>query len=180
MTYHLMIDLETMGNGPMAPIVSIGAAFVNLSADKANCCPVRYYDVVTLESELASGAVVDASTVIWWLTQSDAARSGITQGARPNTAVLSEFADWIKAGPDFEGVWGNGATFDNVITRQAFKRVGIECPWPFWADRCYRTMKAAIDVGPVERQGTHHNALDDAVTQGVHLWKIFNFLGGAK
>ncbi|EAU0288818.1 3'-5' exoribonuclease, partial [Salmonella enterica] len=27
---HLMVDLETMGNGPYAPVISIGAVFFNL------------------------------------------------------------------------------------------------------------------------------------------------------
>lgn len=31
---HLMIDLETMGNGPYAPIVSIGAVFLTLIQEK--------------------------------------------------------------------------------------------------------------------------------------------------
>lgn len=27
---HLMVDLETMGNGPYAPVISIGAVFFDL------------------------------------------------------------------------------------------------------------------------------------------------------
>lgn len=45
--------------------------------------------------------------------------------------------------------------------------VDLELPWKFWNDRCYRTVSAGF---PRRQQtGTHHNALDDAISQTKHL-----------
>jgi hypothetical protein len=37
-------------------------------------------------------------------------------------------------------VWGNGATFDNVILRASYERELIPCLWHFWNDRDVRTI----------------------------------------
>ena len=76
-----------------------------------------------------------------------------------------------------EGVWGNGASFDNVLLATAYKRLGMETPWPFWKDRCFRTMKNVCKVDH-SFEGTAHNALDDARSQAQHLIKIDAKLGG--
>jgi len=48
----------------------------------------------------------------------------------------------------------------------------MERPWYFWNDRCYRTMKSLYPQIPMERDGVHHNALDDAISQARHLMAI--------
>jgi len=66
-------------------------------------------------------------------------------------------------------VWGNGAAFDNVILASAYRQANITQPWLFWNDRCYRTVKALSPAVTMQRNGTHHNALDDAESQARHL-----------
>ena len=46
---HLMIDLETMGNKPNAPIVSIGAVFFEPSTGELGD---EFYRVVSLKSSM--------------------------------------------------------------------------------------------------------------------------------
>ena len=47
-------------------------------------------------------------------------------------------------------------------------------PWSYGKNRCYRTMKRIFGENvPLVRQGVHHNGLDDAITQAVHLQEIF-------
>lgn len=165
---HIMIDLETMGNTPDAPIVAIGAC----RFDKNGVSEDTFYQKVSLESAVESGAKMDASTVIWWMKQSDEARKEITSGKDDLWEVLCDFTAWVRSDDDLSGVWGNGAAFDNVILTQTYRRMGQKAPWPFWLDRCYRTMKSLSDVELV-RSGTHHHALDDAVTQAKHLIAIW-------
>jgi hypothetical protein len=62
--------------------------------------------------------------------------------------------------------------FDNVILRSAFAAAGLEYPVRFWADQCYRTKKNESAV-PLVREGTHHKALDDAISQAKHLQAIW-------
>ncbi len=76
------------------------------------------------------------------------------------------------------GVWGNGATFDNVLTRVAMEKCGIYVPWAFWQDKCYRTVKGAHPDIELVREGTAHKAIDDALSQAKHLIAINEAAGG--
>lgn len=163
---NVMLDLETMGNGPDAAIVAIGA----VEFDPANRVLGRtFYCNIDLESAVENGGVMDASTVQWWLRQDEAARRGLFDGTRTIHDALTEFSAWMAC-IDSEDVqvWGNGATFDNVILTQAYKRAGLWRPWSYKGDRCYRTLKALHPEKTFTRTGTHHNALDDAISQAAH------------
>ena len=164
----VMLDLETMGNGPQAAIIAIGAVEFDIQAQQIG---ERFYKVIDLESAVACGGVMDASTVLWWMKQSDAARSAFDRGGESIAAVLQQFAAWMenRAPRDDVRVWGNGAAFDNVILASAYRRNGTRQPWQFLNDRCYRTMKAQHPAVKMQRNGTHHNAVDDAESQARHL-----------
>ena len=162
---HIMIDLETMGNRPSAPIIAIGAVAFDTEGVHD-----EFYEVVDLADSVAEGAVMDPSTVLWWMQQSDEARAEFGQEGKPLGFALGDFREWIGR-HDVEGVWGNGAAFDNVILSEAYRRMGSEAPWPFWKDRCYRTVKSLSAI-KMQRSGTHHNALDDARDQARHLLDI--------
>ena len=160
-----MLDLETLGNKPGSVIVAIGAVKFNGGEITSS-----FYERVDPESCVAAGLQMDSSTVMWWLQQSEQARLEITKPGKSLKETLSAFASWIASG-DAE-VWGNGAAFDNVVLAAAYDRAGIERPWKFWNDRCYRTMRSLHPEVPMERAGTHHNALDDAESQARHLMAI--------
>lgn len=166
----VMLDLETMGNGPDAAIMAIGAVlFDPIQGTKG----ANYYAVIDLQSSVNTGGVIDASTVMWWLAQHADARMALV--AADTTlhlcAALADFADWIDIHSDRRRVrmWGNGAAFDNVILASAYRRAGIPQPWRYSNDRCYRTIKAQHPDVLMKREGTHHNAIDDARSQAQHL-----------
>lgn len=171
-TTHVMLDLETMGNGPDAAIVAIGAVAFDTHEQRIHD---SYYSVVSLATSVREGGLIDASTVIWWMDQADEARHAITRGMAVDIIdALTNFTDWfdgLALDPETVPVWGNGAGFDNVILRRAYERAGHETPWSHWQDRCYRTAVKMMDPQRqlLSRSGTHHNALDDARTQAEHL-----------
>jgi len=175
---HIMIDLETMGTRPNAPIVAIGAVAFNAMGvtDKT------FYRVVSLHSAVRSGAVIDPSTVLWWLQQGDSARNALTEAqdeAVGLEAALRDFMQFVCTyGDSLKGVWGNGATFDNVLMHESGKRCNMPM-WEFWKDKCYRTVKGMYPDVKLERSGTHHNALDDATSQALHLIAINGVSNGA-
>lgn len=171
---HVMLDLETFGNGPDAAIIALGA----VQFDPA-CLTLgdTFYRCVDLETSVRGGGEIDPGTVLWWLKQSDEARRAITdRAAHPLKRVLTEFAVWIRRddGGEKTKVWGNGAAFDNVVLAQAYRRAHRPVPWPYWNDRCYRTLKNLLPEVQMERAGTHHNALDDARYQARHLMEILH------
>jgi exodeoxyribonuclease VIII len=180
---HIMIDLETMGTRPNAPIIAIGAvAFQPERQHKDGEMELggilsTFYEVIDLAWGVRDGAVMDPETVIWWLSQSEEARTAVTRrGIEPRIALL-RLSDWMREF-HIEGVWGNGASFDNVILSETYGRLGMAAPWKFWQDRCYRTVKNLHPAVTMERSGTHHNALDDARSQAEHLLAIDRAAGG--
>ena len=162
----VMLDLETMGNGTNAAIIAIGAARFD-----AGEITDEFYTVVDLASSVSAGLEMDASTVLWWMQQSDDARKQFEREGVTLKDALKQFADWIGEGAE---VWGNGAVFDNAILSNAYRKCGMEQPWKFWNDRCYRTVKNMHPDVKLERIGVYHNAVDDAKSQADHLMRIIS------
>lgn len=174
---NLMIDVETMSKQPDAAIVSIGAVFFEPLTGELGA---RFYRTINLDSAVAAGGRTDEETIQWWAEQSPAAREAIVRDAHPINAVLGEFADFVRSNsPVKPFVWGNGASFDNVIVRGAFERIGEECPWPFWNDRDVRTIvhigrEAGFDPKrDMPFEGEAHNAIDDTVHQAKYVSAIW-------
>lgn len=166
----IMLDLETMGTGDNAAIVSIGA--VKFSVVNQEIVD-RFYMTVDLGSSIKYGGQVTGDTIMWWIQQSEEARAELLDNCYDILHALREFTRWIQVDKEPPDVWGNSATFDDVILANAFKNAGMVVPWPFWASRCYKTIRDRIGHGVrFERIGLQHKAVDDAESQAVHLMKI--------
>lgn len=175
---HIMLDLETMGRGPDAAIVAIGAVEFGLDEAGREWLGRSFYRVVDLASSVHHGGVMDAETVLWWHTQSEAARRELfdnMDAAVDMPVALRDFAGFLSGLGGCCYVWGNGAGFDNVILRRSYERLDLPAPWSHWDDRCFRTVRGEDDGATPrpERRGTHHNALDDAMHQARHLMAIW-------
>ncbi len=179
---HLMIDLETMGNKPNAPVVSIGAVFFEPSTGELG---KEFYRVVSLKSSMDGGAVPDPDTIIWWMQQNQEARKAICdKDAISISAALIKLNTFILDNTDIDKVqvWGNGATFDNVILRANYEREFLPCIWKFWNDRDVRTiveLGRAIGINPrrdIPFEGDRHNALADAKHQAKYVSAIWQRL----
>lgn len=162
-----MLDLETMGTAPGSAILAIGAVEFAHSTILGT-----FYQKIDLQSAVDLGLVMDPQTVLWWLRQSDASRLEIAQGEGGHIKdVLSDFSNWLRENAIDEEIemWGNGAAFDNTLLAAAYHKLGMRLPWKYSNDRCYRTVKNLYPDVQMVRDGTHHNALDDARSQAMHL-----------
>ncbi len=179
MSEHVMIDLETLGKGSHAAIWTIGAVKFNPmhcaeTIEELMDTTDMFHQRITMESSFRAGRA-DHSTISWWMDEPQRAACNIIL-AMPSVDIieaLDGFKEWF--GED-KPVWGNGATFDNVILSNAFSACNIERPWSFKSDRCYRTFKSlAPDVKPID-VGVAHGALDDALAQAWHMQRIVKHL----
>lgn len=181
---HLMVDMETMGNGPDAPIVSIGAVFFDPSTGNTGA---EFYQVVSLESSMSFGMKPDASTIQWWLKQSSEARSAIlvdeAMGLLETLELLADFiAENAANGSHTVQLWGNGCSFDNVILRRAYALTDTPFAVPFRNDRDVRTMVElgkSVGINPrfdIPFEGDMHNALSDARRQVKYVSAIWQRL----
>lgn len=171
MNLPVMLDLETLGTGANSAIISIGACRFNPCNREGNQIIDTFHGVISMNSCLAVGMTQDQNTVDWWEKQSPEAKAGSYDHPSPTDlrVVLLAFSDWMSANSE---VWGNGSDFDNAMLAEAYRKVGLPLPWKFWNNRCYRTMKNQFPDVTLNRHGTHHNALDDAISQAKHLCRI--------
>lgn len=160
-----MLDLETLGTAVGSSIISVGA--VKFGYNKIFD---KFYTVVDMRSCEKYGLKISARTLLWWLSQSEDARKELIGESFDLKKVLGDFSYWV-ADHDCE-MWGNGVGFDNALLSFAYEAVGINRPWKYTGDRCYRTIKNMFPSIKIENIGTKHNALDDAESQAVHLMKI--------
>lgn len=169
---HVMLDIETLGTRNDAAILSIGAVKFN---PFTRTISDSFYVAIDPESCVSLGLTTDIKTIMWWMADDrTSARVQMMSESRVNLPeALYGFVDWF--GED-KPVWGNGATFDNVLISSAFTACAIDRPWKYWNDRCYRTLKAMAPHAKLAREGTYHNALDDAISQAKHMQKIVEYL----
>lgn len=96
---------------------------------------------------------------------------------------LNEFiAENAANGPDSVQVWGNGATYDNVLLEAAYDRTAITCPWKFWNNRDVRTvveLGKAVGCEPryeIPFDGEPRKAISDALHQVKYVSAIWQRL----
>lgn len=174
---NLMIDLETLGTSSKAPVISIGACYFDETGVKQH-----FYAVLDIKQQIDSGLrKVDADTIKWWMGQEGAAKKvfqeelGVQaiEGLQPveyyytenNRHSLEEFSRFCFLHEDIKP-WGNGSTFDITILESLLEDYNLLPPWKFYNIRDMRTFKEYVyDGSETKREGTHHNALDDAIYQ---------------
>jgi hypothetical protein len=170
---NIMLDIETLGEGRDAAIAAVGSCRFDREGE------IR--DVFYMRTDLKksrSPGVLDPSTVYWWLRQDEEVRNEIVpdSGTSNLEVVLAAWAHWagtIGGHVKDRCLWTNGPTFDESIMRDAFIRNRLEFPTNFRDSRCCRTIYAQGKHLPkMEREGSHHNALDDCIYQAKSLARI--------
>lgn len=177
-TINIMMDIKTTGVRPGCRVLSIGL--------------VEFDEKGTIDSLLVHPklsdqvGVDDGKTMGWWDTQSAEAKSVFADNHILGESVeyvykriktfIDDLVDARKSlSQGLEKVdvciWGNGATFDNSIVQHMFYAKGLPIPWNTFGDRCYRTAINMLGRPSLQRQGVHHNALDDAMYQANCLIK---------
>jgi DNA polymerase III epsilon subunit-like protein len=170
---HLMLDIETMGTESFSSIVSIGAVEFDPETGETG---KEFYANIDLQSCLDCGLTVSASTINWWLKQSEQARKDLTKGKVLSlAAALLEFANFCNK--DYE-IWGNSARFDCGILQNAYTKLNLSLPWDYRKERCVRTL---VSFRPEIKQnfvfkGTAHNALADCYHQIGYCSEIYRSL----
>lgn len=179
MPEQVMVDLETFGVDSDAAILSIGA----VKFDPARSLDDLISDAWEVHIDPADcqrlGMTINADTVLWWM---DADRAEAREDLLKHKhswldlrSALAAFHVWF--GDQSLPVWGNGASFDNVILRRAYERCNMAVPWVHWDDRCHRTFKSLASWVKPESTGVHHSAVADATYQARQLRMVADELG---
>lgn len=175
--HNLMIDIETVGTNPDAPILSIGAVKFDPETGKHG----REFYAAIRPTDAFKYGTPDGSTFAWWMGQSDPARKSAVGGKNSLTQALEDLRGMYRDWKDVK-VWGNGPSFDMTILEHGFRAVGSEAPWAFWNIRCCRTVAQLSGRWPpkIGGKGVHHNALDDAKHQADWVSSMWQGLRNTK
>lgn len=175
---HVMCDLECLDSASTAAIISIGLVYFD---------PYKYelgnelyieLGINAIKEQLAKGRTMSLDTIKWWMQQSDEARSVWGTGLVGNNGCLAKLKEFFDIDEKVV-LWGNGSTYDNVVLRGYLDTFNAPVPFHYSRDFCYRTMKGMLGhKTKLERVGTHHNALDDAKTQAMHLINMLKAING--
>lgn len=177
----IMLDLECTDSKRTAAIVSIGAVYFDTHKQKLGA--EFYYEISIkgIQEQLDRGRSLSLDTMVWWLAQSDSARNVWQKNDQVKVKLVTalyEFSKFCALSENPVRIWGNGADYDNVVLRDCYETFNIKTPWQYRHNRCYRTIKALHNKAhtQMEREGTHHNGLDDAKSQALHLMKMLKDL----
>jgi len=172
MKNHVMMDIETLSTDSNAVVVSISCVQFDLETGELG---FEFEVGLKLNPQVKAGGHVDMDTIMWWMGQEDAAREALTSHyLKPVKDALAELNLWFghlcaTGGFDMKDlkIWGNGATFDNVIVRNLYKRHGMDMVVPYWGDNDVRTLvtMAGIDTRAYKFEGIKHHGLDDCKHQ---------------
>jgi len=135
----VMLDLETMGNGPRAAIVAIGAVEFD---PETGTVGERFYQAVDLATAVSMGGEMDASTVLWWMQQGDEARAAFAKGGAHLSKALHEFIEsdrtWENCGEKVSalaqkqvGSWLVGG-LKTALMRIFWLGIGAAVIWQFF------------------------------------------------
>ena len=149
-----VVDLETEGVGDRAKILQIAVVAFDskepiTAKDPERAAITWNCDICDLLVQDVQDAVSDAATLEWWheperLSYYNHLKSAEVFHMEHALGLLTEFIK-TRAADKFYLV-GNGVDFDNRILANAYKRYGLEKPWTYKNDFCYRTVNALLPL----------------------------------
>lgn len=183
-----MIDIETLGTGSDAAMLSIAAvpfSFKGISSDfNISMIAKRdaFYKHVNVQSCLDAGLKVTGGTIMWWLEQSHNARHSTIEGQHKSVVlemVLKNLTNWfIDNKLENSIVWANSPSFDMNIIATAYEKFNMQYPWKYYNEMdcrsVYRLYKDTLDNASLNFTGTAHNPVDDCINQIKKLKIIYD------
>jgi hypothetical protein len=152
-----MIDIEGLGTGPDAAILTIAAQSFDPFATVYH--NRHYYARITLESQ--ENRRIQDDTLAWWATQPEAQAEAFAEDNRiPLDQALDEL---YKLAWQHDYIWAQGPTYDINILEHAYKSYNKTQPWQFYRIRDSRTVLSLWPGRPVPP--TSHHAFEDTRKQ---------------
>jgi exodeoxyribonuclease VIII len=154
----LMIDIETVGTGPEACILTIAAQ----TFDPLGTGYHKQQFYARIDPDSQPGRNIEQGTIDWWATQpAEAQEEAFGPDNRiPLDTALEELGQLIWRS---KSIWANGPTFDMNILEHAYKSFHRPLPWQYYRVRDARTVYALYPG--LGKPPTSHHALEDCRRQ---------------
>lgn len=164
---NVMIDLETLGLGPDAMVLSIGAVVFDMQRELGD----TFY--IEINPETSPGKM-DVDTVRFWMQQAKEGNMPPMLGTWDHDNAFAQFYSWLQNKCNYKLadliIWSNGTDFDIPKCKNP--------PWRYNNVRDARTVFKLCGhlVPKIPRGEGYHNALSDAVWQAEYLTEILKVM----
>ena len=175
---NLMVDIETLGTKPGAPVISLAAVQFDLETGETG---EVFHMNINPGSLDEGGNIPDYNTLLWWVEGRSELLTNILKDGIDARIVFTSFCNYITE--TFKGintfyVWGNSNRFDLGLLEYQLHLHDWETPWSFRNERDVRTL---VHFAPEVKnnlpfEGTKHNPLYDCKHQIKYCSGIFNKL----
>lgn len=166
MKNKLMIDCETLDVGERPALLSIGAVVFN---DQQ----ILHYFDAGISTESTTDFDVSQDTLDWWAEQNETARQQAFSGTENIKDALIRLVNFYTQHECTE-IWSKGSLADIRWINNALDYFGIERPWKYYKEFCFRTLLKSVPKFDMPFLGVQHNALDDAIHQAKQFIHIKN------
>ena len=164
----IMIDCETLDIGERPVLLSIGAVVFTESQIH------EYFHIgIDIEDSKRYGFTVSQSTLDWQDQEDAAARADAFSGGEKIKAALQALVYFFEENKCTE-IWSKGSLADIRWINNALDYFGIERPWKYYKEFCFRTLLKSVPKFDMPFVGMPHNALDDAIHQAKQFIHIKN------
>jgi hypothetical protein len=177
----VMIDLETMSSKKNAAVASLGAVVFDPDGEDTVSKIIEekrsFYTPLNMMRQ--GNRHFEASTIYWWLEQSEEARLAVRTGEAPAFNPVGQFVRFntFLDTWSIKRAWCHGATFDHVILESLYTDCGVIYPIHYANQFCSRTVcKLSKIPKPELPELVGHNALDDAIRQVIWLQQSLKYL----
>ena len=168
-----MIDIETLGSGYDAVVLSLGGVKFDPFGDLEPIEPIMIK--LDVEAQVDKGRKISEDTLAWWGRQSpEAKKEAFSVHDRvPVGDAMAQLNKWVV---DCSRVWFQGPSFDAPILGSLMDNFGQKPNWNFWDERDARTItklmkndwkyKKSIDFDA-------HTVVGDCVAQAKCVQEAF-------
>lgn len=190
----IILDLETFGISTDAPVIQIAAATFDLNTGEIDDW---YAFNELLDIAHTDSLNVNGSTLAFWFDEKRPGNIDVLTKFVNSDKGLSDndlwvkFHTWlldlVKSNRDKSvKIWGNGISFDVMMIKYNFDRLGLKFPIAFWNERDVRTLvdlacrKANLNDEDFKKNIPNtekHDAFSDIKWEAAYLkeaWAILN------
>lgn len=158
-TLILMADIESLDIGSRSVVLQV--ALYGLDADEDEILEDYVWSFLPIQPQLdlIQPRTISASTLLWWMQQSDEARAMFEKNVLEdfeNLPVMMrhltrEFTRMTSKYSNYE-LWARGPQFDVVNLESLYADCGMRAPWKYDSVRDLRTLmkQAGLSTGDVD------------------------------
>jgi hypothetical protein len=136
----LMVDIESLALGPRPVITQIAMLAYELESDELLDDRFVQYLPIEPQQQIIPPRRISASTIAWWMKQSDEAREKFELNTGTDfedlvaaiRGLIAAFNRLTHNGTRNYEISAKGPKFDIVAIETLIEELGLEVPWDYW------------------------------------------------